>query len=369
MNIAVIPWSSAFMGDKIFKAENNEVNIDHRLDPYGQMQREFADRGDECHTIDYYEDLKKVDYFLFFELDLEWLKKLTDLKLNARLIYCNAEPPTVYEWNCPKGYQKLLHYFPYIMTWNGEWVDNKSVFIKNIPYYFLENIGDVPFEKRKLLTSISGNKKSDYPDELYSERERVINYFEKNCPEDFDFYGTGWSSENHPCYRGKVDVKAEVFHRYRFAIAFENTRNVKGYVTEKILDCLTAGIVPVYAGASDIEAYLPKDCFIQYDNFKSLEEMEVFLRNISKEEYEHYLESAAGFLHSDAVKQFAGEEYAKLVYRLIESAGKKDFSVKRKDRMLLKFRVWKQKTVSDIKCVAKRVMKQSPFHGDGIIVK
>lgn len=357
MKIAIIPWSDVFLEDNIFHAENDKINFDHRLDPYVRMQQEFTDQGDECHTVDYYEDLKKVDYFLFFELNLEWLKKLIDLRLSARLVYCNAEPPSVYEWNCPDGYQKLLRYFPYIMTWNSKWVDNKSVFLKNIPYYFVENIGNVPFEKKKLLTSISGNKKSDYPDELYSERERVINYFEKNCPEDFDFYGTGWSSENHPCYRGRANVKAEVYHQYRFAVAFENIRNIHGYVTEKILDCLTAGIVPVYAGASDITAYLPEDCFIRYDDFKSLEEMEGFLRNISKEEYEHYLKCASDFLHSEAVNRFAGEEYARLVYQMIASAGKKNFSVKKTDRLRLDFKVWKQKTASDIKRMAKRALK------------
>ena len=33
-------------------------------------------------------------------------------------------------------------------------------------------------------------------------------------------------------------------------------KNVKGYVSEKILDCLVSGIVPIYAGADDIAALL-----------------------------------------------------------------------------------------------------------------
>ena len=38
---------------------------------------------------------------------------------------------------------------------------------------------EIPFEERKLLTSISGNKHSKHPDELYSERERVISVLEE----------------------------------------------------------------------------------------------------------------------------------------------------------------------------------------------
>ena len=63
----------------------------------------------------------------------------------------------------------------------------------------------------------------------------------------------------YPFYQGKCDKKAETYHKYKFAICFENMKNIKGYVTEKILDCLTAGIVPVYAGADNIEEYVFED--------------------------------------------------------------------------------------------------------------
>ena len=60
-----------------------------------------------------------------------------------------------------------------------------AFFKKNIPYVFQMKFGETPFEKRKLLTSISGNKHSKHPDELYSERERVISVLEKEISRRF----------------------------------------------------------------------------------------------------------------------------------------------------------------------------------------
>ena len=356
MKIALIPWAERFMHDKIFDLEDTAINIDHRNDPYKDMQQEFVRRGDEFHTIDHYENLAEVDYFLLFEMHLEWLKKLTALKLNHKLIYCNAEPPTVNKMNTAEGYRKITRWIPYVMTWNQELVDEKTVFSRNIPYYFKENIGNIPYEKRKLLTSISGNKKSNYPGELYSERERVITFFEQNYPEEFDFYGTGWNGTEHPAYKGKVDVKAETFHKYRFALAFENSRGLSGYVTEKILDCLTSGIVPVYAGAEDILDYIPQDCFIPYDKFKTYQELADYLFSITETEYEVYLTAAQRFLHSDAVQQFSGKRYAEDIYYLIEKADKQGFQVTLMDKIKLNLKVWKIRSVAGLKNAIRKIL-------------
>jgi len=40
---------------------------------------------------------------------------------------------------------------------------------------------------------IAGNKRSSHPLELYSERLRAIEWFEKEHPADFDLYGIGWN--------------------------------------------------------------------------------------------------------------------------------------------------------------------------------
>jgi hypothetical protein len=46
------------------------------------------------------------------------------------------------------------------------------------------------------------------------------------------------------------------FSQYKFALAFENN-NVTDYVTEKYVNVLQAGTVPVYMGAPNIDSWVP----------------------------------------------------------------------------------------------------------------
>ncbi len=217
--------------------------------------------------------------------------------------------------------------FPYIMTFINSKIDNVTYFKKNIPYYFDIDFGNVPYEDKKLLTSISGNKKPkgvNPETELYSERERIYTYFEKNYPNDFDFYGTGWG-EDHPCYKGRVDSKIETYHNYKFAVCLENTKGDVDYVSEKIYDCLCAGIVPIYAGAPNVDEYIPKDCFIDYFEFQSLDELADRLLNMPKEEYEGYVSNGHEFINKLDKHEFTGGRFAEYIYDM--ASHKKDFTI------------------------------------------
>lgn len=349
MNIAIIPWNDIFLQDKIFGEVDPSINYDDRLTPLLKMKKEFERRGDHLHTVDLFEHLQDVDYFLFFERNDKWLKKLIDDRMEYKAIYCNAEPPIVNPMHDKKNIYKLLNYYPYIMTWNMDLIDDKRFFKKNIPYVFQLKFGEIPFEERKLLTSISGNKHSKHPDELYSERERVISVLEEKYPDDFEFYGSGWKKTSHKSYRGRVENKAETYHHYRFALAFENMKNVKGYVSEKILDCLVSGIVPIYAGADDIANYVPQECFIPYNRFKNPEEMMEYLKKIDKNQYQTYLDAIQNFLNSDKTKIFDGEEYARDIYYLVDHATMSSFRVDRVHRFILNCCIIKQEALGKVK--------------------
>lgn len=318
MKFAIIPWDDTGLGDCLFFFKDENGVLIPKNNNTRRLRDEFYRKGHEIHTIDYYNSYEEIDYFLFFVLDWKLIKELAKKGLTSRMVYCNAEPPTVTLLNTPKGYEWLKNIFPYILTWNPEWIDNVSIFKRNIPYVFKkENRGNVKFEDRKLLTGISGNKQSNYIDELYSERERVYTFFEDNYPQDFTFYGTGWDKKIHSCYGGKVNDKSEVFHNYKFAICFENTKNVKGYVTEKIFDCISCGIVPIYAGAKDILDYVPQECFIDYFSFADFEELACFIKNMSEEEYIKYIESGKKLMDSNIQDSFSGEEYARNIIQAV----------------------------------------------------
>lgn len=352
--VAVIPWSEFWLQDKMFVIDDDSLNFDYRNNPYYIMKQEFEKNGDCFHTVDMYSDMREIDLFLFFELDWNWLKKIADYGLENKIVYCNAEPPVVYSVNTPEGYKFIAKFFPYVMTWNDEWIDDKFIFKKNIPYYFVDNREKNKNCEKKLLTSISGNKTSTHPDELYSERARVIRFFEENYPEEFEFYGTGWNKEEHICYQGKCDKKAETYHKYKFAICFENMKNIKGYVTEKILDCLTAGIVPVYAGADNIEEYVPKNCFIDYFQFQDLNDLREYLLNMSEEDYEKYLLAADRFLNSKEIEKFSGKEYAKDVYAILKLES--CFEISWKNKLYINTRIIKKKIITGVKRIGKNLI-------------
>lgn len=334
MKFAIIPWADEFAKDKMF---DDSLHRDGIAIPYIKMRDEFIRLGHDIHTIDYYESLDNVDYFLFFVLDWAWLLKLIRNGYAYKMVYCNAEPPAVDLMNTPSGFKILKNFFPYILTWNDDWIDNINIFKRNIPYYFDDyRRTALRFEEKKLLTIISGNNYSDFPGELYSERRRAIAFFEKKCPEQFDFYGMGWDSD-HGCYKGVADSKFEVYNRYKFAICYENVGGYAGYITEKLLDCLVSGIVPIYAGASNILDYVPENAFISLDKFENYEELYQYISSVSKEEYQGYLDSANEFFNSDKTSFFKGEKYAEWIIAAVEH--KKRFKISLKGYSYL-FRRW-----------------------------
>ena len=298
MNFALIPVTEAELNDRFFYEEDPDGTKHWTEDHLREYWDWFYDKGHTIHTIDRYDSYDEIDYILLYWLDWGWIRKLTNKGQNNKIIYCIAEPPTVVRWNCPEGYQKLKKIFPYILTWNRDWVDDVAIFKKPIHFNFNVGFGNIPMKDRKLITAITAFKRSDYPNELYSEREKAYRFFEENYPDDFDLYGWGWNKNDFSSYKGTVKDKKELFHKYRFALCLENTKNLTDYVTEKIYDCLSAGIVPIYAGAPNIDEYVPHSCFIDYFSFKSLEQLADYISNMSEDEFNTYLNAGKEFVNN-----------------------------------------------------------------------
>lgn len=122
---------------------------------------------------------------------------------------------------------------------------------------------------------------------------------------------------NFPSYRGKVDSKKEVLEKYRFAICYENARDIDGYITEKIFDCFFAGCVPIYWGANNIIEHIPKECFIDKREFNSYEKLYEFITNLSDEEYLKYLDAIENYLNSSKADEFRAEYFANTIVEKI----------------------------------------------------
>ena len=334
MNIAIIPWDESLIKDIIFIPKSADY-----LDSHILLRKAFLDRGHDIHTIDMYEDIEEVDCFLFFTLNYYWLHKLVKMGFENRMVYCSSEPDVVKPINSKKGYKRLLDIFPYIMTWNEDLVDNKRIFKRNIPYYFTKHFGYKNFKDRKLLVNMSSNKFSKQPKELYSERERIITFFERNYPDEFALYGPGWDKKKHPSYRGLAADKDKVYGDYKFALSLENTYGVKGYITEKIFDCFTSGIVPIYKGADNITDFVPKDCFIDYSEFNSLQELARYLTDMDEIKYNKYLNNISKLLDTDISVPFSSDTLCENIIYMLEK-GHYNINVKFFVYLGILFRYW-----------------------------
>lgn len=219
------------------------------------------------------------------------------------------EPPSVEAKLHTEAYYRP---FGKVFTWDDDLVDGEKFIKFHYPVMHPMKEDLVPFDLRDDLCMIARNKRSTFINEIYSERVASIRYFEKAWEDRFDLFGHGWSADEYPSYRGSIEDKYATLKKYKFSLCFENTKNIRGYVTEKIFDCFHCGVVPIYLGASNIEAYVPKECFIDMRDFASYEELEAFLETIDEERFEAYLTATRAYLETDVAKQFHEETFIAL---------------------------------------------------------
>src|SRR5262249_1279191 len=68
------------------------------------------------------------------------------------------------------------------------------------------------------------------------------------------------------------EIKWDTLASYDFALCFENAR-FKGWLTEKLFDCLHTGHDPDLWGATNIAELVPPDCFIDMRWFADYSEL------------------------------------------------------------------------------------------------
>lgn len=151
--------------------------------------------------------------------------------------------------------------------------------------------------------------------ELYRKR------FEFGCRlPGVTLYGRGWKEArpaDSPAVLGGspagVSGKLAVLARHRFALCLENYR-FPGYVTEKIMDAVMAGTVPVYDGAPDIEEWVPRDVFVDASDLTGADELARRLAGIGEAEWKWKVEAGRRWLESlGGKKVFAAEIAAEML--------------------------------------------------------
>jgi hypothetical protein len=134
-----------------------------------------------------------------------------------------------------------------------------------------------------------------------------------------DLYGHGWTKWwSHrsmwlpywlnrrvlmSIYRGSCISKYAVLSRYAFSLCFENMQ-MEGYLTEKLFDCLYAGTIPVYLGASNISELVPESVYVDCRKYKSWIELWDGLCSMSDVQIKSMKEAGREFIRSEAMKKY-----------------------------------------------------------------
>ncbi|MFZ2587239.1 MAG: glycosyltransferase family 10 [Alphaproteobacteria bacterium] len=256
------------------------------------------------------------------------LPPLTDKAKHILYVY---ESPAINPHNANPEYRAR---FGHIYTWEDDKADGTSTF----PLHYglpwpkpIFNVDKILAAKTHPACTIAGFKRVNYAGELYSAREAVIRWYEKNAPTDFNLYGMGWNTYTFtgllrllnrvplarqlmaprwPLWRGPVANKADVLAQHKFAYCFENAEGTVGYITEKPFDVMFAGCVPIYRGAPNIHDFIPPTCLIRADAFPSQAALHRYIATMPEAEYRTYLENISTYLKTNASGPFTAHHWA-----------------------------------------------------------
>ena len=258
----------------------------------------------------------------------------------------------------------------FILTYVGKRKNEPNQFFYRIPNFLELRDEGIPFVDRRCVVMINSNKREGWTGsreigsrqlpglgkflngwgipltrrlfpaqgELYSWRRTFARAAEKFSDRVLDIYGKGWTGEcnswlpapSPKVFQGAVgDLRVErektkfyeqkipLIGHYRFGIAVENYRGVEGYFSEKLLDVIRAGAVPVYLGDDTIGEVLPVGAFVDARQFSSHAELINFLVNCPEREWEAMRSLGQGFLGSADAKIFGIEAFVETSMRIL----------------------------------------------------
>jgi hypothetical protein len=163
--------------------------------------------------------------------------------------------------------------------------------------------------------------------QLHDKRLELIEYFGPTGK--LDLFGSHWHDLNNlpeiwqirlkkiieKLNPQKCTDKREVISKYKFSLCLENVA-YPGYVTEKIIDCFVAGVVPLYLGAPDIEDFVPKNSFIDLRDFDNFQQLTNCIEQMTTERGMEIIKCGRMFLNSPEGRKYSYEGLAENVMEL-----------------------------------------------------
>jgi len=217
----------------------------------------------------------------------------------------------------PWSYKPEIAFFDLIFTFEDIPNLREKIIHINTFFAYCENVKDKIdkyYAKNKInkLTLISSYKFSLQKNQLYTKKNKLVQWYDENNANFFDLYGFGWNKKpqniggsflqrllvkciptlffyipTKKIYKGILSRKHDVLSKYLFNICFENATNIPGYITEKIFDSFITGSIPIFSGNID-KSNIPKNTYIDFNSFDSIEEAHRYLINLNEDEIKEY---------------------------------------------------------------------------------
>jgi len=218
----------------------------------------------------------------------------------------------------PQMYQlEVMRQYKLVYTWNSKLRDilgkngidcvllNGFPIFDNYsnPFYILESMN---FDDRKDLSLICRYRiNMIHEKDITNLRYSVFNGIDLKQKECFgkvpylSEYYKGPIGNNQAETSPSSNAKLLKMNEFKFNLCFENCYDElwsNNYITEKIIDCFKAKTIPIYYGASNIELLIPNDLYIDYRDFKDINELNKYLKAFTKSQSESMTERAFEFV-------------------------------------------------------------------------
>ena len=157
-----------------------------------------------------------------------------------------------------KNINSISDKFDYVLCYREDLIQtNPQKFLPNSPggtYILDEDINLHKQHKTKNCSLVLSGKQT-YPG-------HVLRHQIQRASQGIDFYG--WGSPG-----GFIKNKIVALKDYMFHFVIENVK-APHYFTEKLIDCLLTGCVPIYYGAPNIGKYFNVDGFVIFNSLEDL---------------------------------------------------------------------------------------------------
>ena len=211
----------------------------------------------------------------------------------------------IYFYELPSGYNNhmwklkydFLNKFNFVFCQIGQFIDNKKYFWIPCRSYFLDiNKYKIDFKNKKLLANCPIS--SGYNIKRVNLIKNIAYKY------NIDIYGRIFNNINDKYIKNKIqhieprnssnyDIgfnKLNVLNKYKFIIVSENC-NTYGYISERIIDILLIGCIPIYYGENTEFLFSNNINIIDGNSFKNIDEMYNYISSIDEISYNKMIET------------------------------------------------------------------------------